>query len=290
MELTQLQTFVVVAEEKNLTRAAKRLFTTASSLSVQIKLLEDELGVVLFVRTARGMQITEKGEALLLKARHALESVHDLVNHATQIRADLIGKVTIGLNASMGFLRIAPLIQQLYEEASGIQLHFQHLASGQILEALTQETLDVGFVFDKVNDNRLSVQKLQTTQLVMVAPKAWQLAQADWQTLSQQVWVCSDGYCPFQNIIAQAFAARSLPYKTIVKTNDDLSKADLVMAGVGLSLLEISEAQALERTHKVEIVQDVSFPCDLSIVSMHYRQHDPLVQTVLATVQEQWRL
>lgn len=72
MELNYLQTFVVVAEEKTITHAAQRLFTTPSSISVHIKNLEEELGVQLFVRTPRGMQITEKGQILLEKARHTL--------------------------------------------------------------------------------------------------------------------------------------------------------------------------------------------------------------------------
>ena len=68
MELTHLRTFVIVAEEKSISQAARRLFTTPSSISVQIKALEDELGVQLFIRNARGMQITDKGDVLLLKA------------------------------------------------------------------------------------------------------------------------------------------------------------------------------------------------------------------------------
>src|SRR5688572_25004422 len=113
MELIHLQTFVVVAEEKSITQAAKRLFTTPSSISVQIKSLEDELGVQLFQRTARGMQITEKGQALLLKARQTLASVTDLVNQATEMRAYLMGEVSLGLNASLSYLRLPRLIQVL---------------------------------------------------------------------------------------------------------------------------------------------------------------------------------
>ncbi len=67
MELYQLRTFVIVAEEENLTRAAKRLYMTPPSVSAHIKTLEEELNVQLFERTPKGMEITEQGK--LLKAK-----------------------------------------------------------------------------------------------------------------------------------------------------------------------------------------------------------------------------
>jgi len=62
MELYQLKTFVTVAEEGHLTRAAERLFTSQPAISAHIKSLEEELGVTLFHRTPKGMQLTTEGE------------------------------------------------------------------------------------------------------------------------------------------------------------------------------------------------------------------------------------
>lgn len=289
MELSHLQTFVVVAEENSITQAAKRLFTTSSSISVQIKTLEDELGVQLFTRTARGMQITEKGEALLIKARDTLQSVRDLVNHATEMRTNLMGKVTMGLNATLSFLRVPELIQALHTEAPGINLHFQQRCSRQVVEDVLKGKLDLGFVFGGSSDNRLSVTALQQVELRVAAPADWKLEAADWAELGRHPWICNDFDCPFQTIIDQAFTERGIPYQSLVTTDDEASKAELVAAGLGLSLLEASEAQTYARMGKVRVVEAIAFPCELSMVCLTYRRLDPLIETVMDMVKRVWK-
>ena len=91
MELTHLRTFIAVAKEENLTRAARRLFMTPPAVSAHIKALEQELQVTLFERTSRGMQLTEKGKILREKAENTLASAQDLVNYATDLNDHLLG-------------------------------------------------------------------------------------------------------------------------------------------------------------------------------------------------------
>jgi DNA-binding transcriptional LysR family regulator len=234
------------------------------------------------------MQITEKGAALLVKARHTLQSVRDLVNHATEMRTHLMGKVSIGLNATLSFLRVPELIQSLHSEAPGINLHFQQRSSQRVVEDVLKGALDMGFVFGEVNDNRLSVTPLHQAELRVAAPVGWNLEGADWAQLGEHPWICNDVDCLFQNIIDRAFVERGIPYKSHITTDDEASKAELVAAGVGLSLLEASEAQTYARIGRLAVVQSIAFPCDLSVVCLQYRSLDPLIEMVLEMVARVW--
>src|SRR5262245_50354310 len=110
MELNHLQTFIVVAEEGNVTRAAERLFMTPSSVSAHIKALEDELNITLFVRKPQGMEITEHGSILRARAESIVRGAQDMVDLSAKLQDSLTGKARIGLNTNIKFLRAASLI------------------------------------------------------------------------------------------------------------------------------------------------------------------------------------
>ena len=79
MELYQLKTFVTVADEGNLTRAAQRLHISQPAVSAHVKALESELGVNLFERTPKGMRLTGDGEVLKAQAERALAEVEGIL-------------------------------------------------------------------------------------------------------------------------------------------------------------------------------------------------------------------
>src|SRR5215831_1782420 len=97
MELRQLLYFVAVAEEQQFTRAAVRVSIAQPAISYQIKLLETELGEILFHRDRRSVELTQAGEALLPHARSALAAVDRARGAVASVRGLLTGTLRVGI-------------------------------------------------------------------------------------------------------------------------------------------------------------------------------------------------
>ncbi|MGB0388541.1 MAG: LysR family transcriptional regulator, partial [Ardenticatenaceae bacterium] len=294
MELNHLRTFIAVAEERNVTKAARRLFMTPPSVSAQIKALERELKVTLFVRSSKGMSLTEKGAILKVKAEQTLQAAQALLNSASDLQSDLMGRVTVGLNASASFLQVPQLTKRLRTRYAGIQLAFVNSVSGHILQALRNGTLDAGYVFGDIPDPKITASRLFSAELVVAAPKAWeeQIRAATWQQIARLPWIHSDSYCPFQNIIDDLFQHKSpstaQKKEPITQSSDERTKYELVCAGVGITLLEKSEAQEAQRAGKLLIWQTDPIYCDLFFAHLNTRRNDPLIKALTAEVMPLW--
>src|ERR1700761_8595677 len=97
MELRHFRYFVAIAEERSFTRAAERLWVAQPSLSSQIRRLETELGVRLFERHTRGVDLTDAGALLLKRARATLEAADVARATGRDLEAGLVGTVRLGL-------------------------------------------------------------------------------------------------------------------------------------------------------------------------------------------------
>src|SRR5437870_8016590 len=99
MELRHLRYFVAIAEERSFTRAAECLWVAQPGLSTQIRRLEAELGVQLFERHTRGVDLTPAGELFLERARVTLAAAETAAATACDIEAGVIGSLRLGLGS-----------------------------------------------------------------------------------------------------------------------------------------------------------------------------------------------
>mgnify|MGYP001812834311 FL=1 len=147
MELRHLRYFVAVAEEGHITRAAERLGIQQPPLSQQIKALEGELGVRLFRRRPRGVELTEVGEVFFEDARGILEDVERALARVRRTARGEQGRVVLGLTSSATFHPLVQgIIRQFRDKAPGISLALRESGSAELAQALRSDRLDVAFV------------------------------------------------------------------------------------------------------------------------------------------------
>jgi DNA-binding transcriptional LysR family regulator len=185
MELRRIQYFVAVAEEAHFGRAARRLQMAQPPLSQQIRALEAEIGVTLFHRTTRKVELTAAGERFLVRARAILAEVDDAVAEAAQVADGMLGKIAIGFTGSATYDLLPSLVRVLRADLPGIELdiHGEMLTPDQVT-ALADGSLDLGLLRPPVHSTAIDVQVLRREPLIAVLPEHHALAGRDRVRLS----------------------------------------------------------------------------------------------------------
>jgi LysR family transcriptional regulator, benzoate and cis,cis-muconate-responsive activator of ben and cat genes len=167
MELRQLRYFVAVAEDGNISRAAKRIFLTQPALSRQIKALESEIGQCLFERQAHSIRLTPVGEALLDEARELLEHAERMVE---RVRAAGRGvRLRVGYAPSLAAGILSVTVANFTQTHPGARVELFDLSTAEMLAGLEGEKLDVALSVGAQRGHR----GLKWTPLVRAH---WQLA------------------------------------------------------------------------------------------------------------------
>ena len=172
MDLRQLRYFSVLAETLNFHRAAERLNISQPPLTVAIRKLEDDLGVALFDRDARGARLTAAGQAALALAREALAAADQMRQAVRQGAAGLSGRLAVGfIGSAIGELlpRIVSPFRQAYPQ---VELSLEELNSVDIVRGIAARRLDVGLVRLPVMDSApVRIDVIERDVLVAAMPR-----------------------------------------------------------------------------------------------------------------------
>lgn len=171
MDLRQLRYFLAICDEGAFTRAAERLRVAQPALSAHVKALEEELGVELLLRTARGVVPTEQGARLAAHARRILAEVETLRDDIRGAEAAPSGPVAVGIPTSLGMVLTVPLALAVRRALPDVTLRIAEGLSGHTLEWLRAGQLDLAIVFDVDNPQRLTLTPLAHEDLWVIGPR-----------------------------------------------------------------------------------------------------------------------
>jgi DNA-binding transcriptional LysR family regulator len=180
MELRHLRYFVAVAEEKHMTRAARRLGIQQPPLSLQIRALEEELQVQLFRRKPRGVELTDAGLSFLDSARAVLDQVERAFATTRRTARGEQGRLVIGFTSSAPFHPFVPRIFRTFREASPlVSLELEESGSSELVQQLHSDEIDAAFIRSPVADLvGLTVRTLVEEPMLVALPAGHKLARA----------------------------------------------------------------------------------------------------------------
>ncbi|NTW72698.1 MAG: LysR family transcriptional regulator, partial [Eubacteriaceae bacterium] len=151
MELRQLQYFIAVAEELNFTNAAIKLHMAQQPVSIQIKKLEEELGVRLFDRTTRFVSLTPVGNAFYNDVKNIFKNLDEAVDHVKQINKGKTQKIVLGYESAMLCTILPPVLKRMHKSFPEIKLELIEMDSNEIYAKLKKDEIDLGLMSIDVN-------------------------------------------------------------------------------------------------------------------------------------------
>jgi len=293
MDLTQLRAFISVAHEGNLTRAAEKLHLTQPAVSLQIKGLQESLGLQLFNRSASGMVLTVEGNTLLPLAERILADVQELRRHASGLRSSddvLTGTLAIGTILDPEFIRLGAFLKLLVEHHPRLSTQLSHHMSGSVLNEVRAGHLDVGYFLGDPGKG-FHAMTLTSFTYNVIAPAGWKnrVSGKSWKELARLPWIWTPAESAHHRLLSRIFSQHQSKPHTVALVDQESSMLDLVKSGVGLSLARESIALNQAQAHGLVIADAVELSTDLSFISLEKRQHEDAIKAVFQLLQEVWQ-
>lgn len=167
MEIKRLSYFVRVAEDGSLTKAAGVLRVAQPALSRQMRLLEEELGVALFRRTARGMRLTEEGEYLQAAVAGPLREVELALQNIRSLPSLVEANFVIGMPPSLADILAKPLAIRLSTAFSNIEFRLVEGPTGSLIDWLNRGMVDFALLEETSRNDQIQETRLATLPLVL---------------------------------------------------------------------------------------------------------------------------
>jgi LysR family nitrogen assimilation transcriptional regulator len=170
VDIRHLQGFLKIADTGSISRAAESLGLSQPSLSQQLLRLEDEIGIALFSRTARGVSLTDAGRIFQERARQIVLSAEEAMEQARQLRADPVGEAIIAVPYSISHIAGITLTEAFLRHSPTASLRLVEAMTGTIRGWIEQGKIDLGIINDLGPMRHLSSRRLAREELLLVGP------------------------------------------------------------------------------------------------------------------------
>jgi DNA-binding transcriptional LysR family regulator len=242
MELRHLRYFVAVAEQLHFRHAAEIVHVAQPALSQQIRQLEEELGVTLLERSHHKVRLTSAGKAFYENAQSILKQADQAVAKARKVEVGDAGTIRIGFVSTAAIQVLPAAVKKLQKQAPSAEVELSELASGEQIDGLYREQLDIGFVHAKLSRDVLETMVVARDRLIVAVPDSCKLAacrRVDLKDLASWTAIMPAGHSSsgFYEQVRMAYQIAGVWPERVHYTRLLQTGLLLVAAGVGVSLV-----------------------------------------------------
>ncbi len=278
MTITQLKYCIAVAEYKNFTLAAEKIFVTQPTLSMQVHKLEEELGTKIFDRSKKPIQITEVGEKIIEQAKNIVAESTRMSDVVAQEKGMVSGIIKIGIIPTVMPTLLPMFLTNLIRKYPKLFLEIEELSTQRIIEKLENGQLDMAIAATPLSHKTIKEKPLYYEPFMAYVPGNTQLQNKEkvsvTDLINQKLLLLQDGHCFRDSVL------------NICKRNDQHSDANfnihsgsfetliqLANEGMGITLLPYLNTLNMRRENQKHLRNFIS-PSPAREVSLIYNRKE----------------
>jgi DNA-binding transcriptional LysR family regulator len=247
MEIRQLKAFLAIAEARTFTAAAQRIHYTQAALSMQIKQLEKEVGLPLFIRMPRRVVLTEAGERLMERARMILREHDSALTELAELAGAKRGRLRLGsASGTVSAEALPPILRRLRKNHPHAEVSVTSGTSEELVKKIHAGELDMAFVSLPVEARSIETELLSQDQLVAVAsprhPLAGQRVISAFALAGEKLILGERGGNT-RRLIDEFFAEAGLRPKVAMELSRQAAIKNMVASDMGVGIVPLSAAR-----------------------------------------------
>ncbi|BAQ11242.1 lysR substrate-binding protein [Bacillus sp. OxB-1] len=249
MDFQQLHNFQVLAQIKNVTRAAKELSLTQSALSKSIARLEEEVGVPLFERNPRGVNLNSFGTLFLEYVNRAIEEMNNAKEKINEMIDPSNGIIHFGFIPSLRSSFVPNIIQLFFNDSPNVRFQLSQGPTGKIIKQLEAAEVDLVFCSPQKEVENISTFPIIDEELFLVVPSSHRLANRKEVALAEvanDLFVHYHSDYPLRHVIDEFCQDAGFLPKVAIEGAEDEIIGGLVAANCGIALMPAT--QGLDQT------------------------------------------
>ncbi|MGS1009502.1 LysR family transcriptional regulator [Achromobacter anxifer] len=238
--LRQLRAFCAVYELKNFTRAAEALNLTQSTVSKLCSELEKAIGMALFERSARGVELLEGAPELYAYAQETFGSLRAAERSLSSLAGLERGEVSIAASPIMMHTLIAPVVAQFHARHPNIVFDLHELTGDEATEHVLHGKADIGLVALESQDPRLDCRVVYRGPMYAVVPAGHPLAQheeARWRELARYPHILLRGTYTVRRKMDQILQDQGLTVRSVAQTGSLTTAFAMIRGGMGITVM-----------------------------------------------------
>jgi LysR family hydrogen peroxide-inducible transcriptional activator len=280
LTLRQLRYFEALARHRHFGRAAEACAISQPALSVQVKELEESLGVNLLERDARQFRLSRFGEEFVVRVRDILRSVDELEDLARASRHRLLGRLRIGVIPTIAPYLLPTMIGDLMAEHPGLDIHVRETVTSRLIEELSEGRLDTAIVALPVSEPSMMEVPLFEEPFLLVRP----IADADKPVPSRtklremRLLLLEEGHCFREQALSFCTPEAGVSKPRELLDGSSLSTlVQMVGAGIGITLIPAIAVPVETRSAAVAITR-FDDPQPSRRIGMIWRRTTPIAR------------